>query len=68
MRYSSAAWPPPIRDLNVRSPLMAAAMDALKAAPDDPSHITYQRGLRATALALVNREEDREASGRTLNG
>lgn len=47
--------------LNIHEPTMKGLIDAMKSLPLGNYHFeTYSRGLRATALALYNRSEDRE--------
>ncbi len=45
--------------LSPRAPPLRACIEAMKVAPDDPGHTTYQRALRSAALSLINRDEDR---------
>ena len=47
--------------LRVRGPFMKACLDRLKQLPVNPEHATYAHALRATALALHHREEDKTA-------
>lgn len=44
--------------LNPRSPIMRACINAMETANDD-QHTTYQRALRAAAVAFLNRDADR---------
>jgi hypothetical protein len=47
--------------LDPRRPFMKAALDTLKSLPMSDSQATYGRSLRANALSLAGRSEDREA-------
>jgi len=54
--------------LNPHGPLMKGLIDSMKAIPFENYHWeTYARGLRATALALYNRPEDRRALMRDVD-
>lgn len=47
--------------LNVKSPFMSGLIDRMKQLPAATGPVTYARAIRATALALNNRPEDRAA-------
>jgi hypothetical protein len=49
--------------LNLKGPLVRSMVDKMKAMTADDGPATYARGIRATALALLNRSEDRSALG-----
>ena len=51
----------PDERLNVRGPMMKSAIEGMKRLPANEGPATYARGIRATALALYNRKEDRSA-------
>src|SRR4029434_3185923 len=45
--------------LNVRAKRMKARLDRMRDMPMEGNYQTYARGIRATALAVYNRAEDR---------
>jgi len=47
--------------LNVRGQLMTSMIEGMKRLPANEGPVTYARAIRATALALYNRKEDRSA-------
>jgi hypothetical protein len=47
--------------LNPKGPFVRELLDGMKAMPADGNHAIYARAIRATALALVGRPEDRGA-------
>ena len=47
--------------LNVKGPFVRNLIDHMKAMPADNGPVTYARGIRATALALLARPEDKAA-------
>jgi hypothetical protein len=51
----------PDQRLNVRGPFMKSLITGMKRLPANTGVVTYARGIRATALALYNRSEDRAA-------
>jgi hypothetical protein len=50
--------------LNVKGPFMRLLIERMKAMPADNGPVTYARGIRATALALLARPEDKAALSR----
>ena len=46
--------------LNIRGPVMTAMVERMKAFPMEQGKATYSRALRATALALYDRPDDRK--------
>jgi hypothetical protein len=51
----------PDNRLGIKSPFMIGLLDQLKKMPDKLGPVTYARALRATALTLYNRPEDKAA-------
>jgi hypothetical protein len=47
--------------LNLKGPFVRQLIDRMKAMPADTGTVTYARGIRATALALLARPEDKSA-------
>lgn len=53
--------------LNLKGPLMKDIIAKMKDSPMEMGPVTYARGIRATALALINRSEDKEALRADIN-
>jgi hypothetical protein len=53
--------------LNLKGPVVRALVDRIKAMPVDTGPVTYARGIRATALALLNRPEDKTVLTQDVN-
>jgi hypothetical protein len=51
----------PDKQLGIKSPYMLALLDQLKKLADQSGPVTYARALRATALGIYNRPEDKAA-------